>query len=222
MRRALCSTPWRNAERHRIHRRSQARAAPRTVGLVSDVHATPSLRSPIAIDRACPSRAQSSEAVAPLARSEIRSLPIELPSVRLSVTPSAHGRSPRSACPVQKTLGESLQSSPRSAFQSRLPCSWKPVWTLSPGVPIGCRSPQNGVLIPCRFTPRVPGGRFGVLLIDLVAVTQRYSKGRKDGPVDCVKKFLNLFLATSFVGIDSKKGHSMFLLLESWHVGSKD
>ena len=61
--------------------------------------------------------------------------------------------------------------------------------------------------------------RFGVLLIDLVAVTQRYSKGRKDGPVDCVKKFLNLFLATSFVGIDSKKGHSMFLLLESWHVG---
>ena len=61
--------------------------------------------------------------------------------------------------------------------------------------------------------------RFGVLLIVLVAVTQRYSKGRKDGPVDCVKKFPNLFLATSFVGIDSKKGHSMFLLLESWHVG---
>jgi hypothetical protein len=34
-----------------------------------------------------------------------------------------------------------------------------------------------------------------------------------------IKKFLDLFLATSFVGIDSKKGHSMFLLLESWHVG---
>ena len=41
--------------------------------------------------------------------------------------------------------------------------------------------------------------RFGVLLIDLVAVTQRYSKGR-------IKKFLNLFLATSFVGIDSAAG----------------
>jgi hypothetical protein len=39
--------------------------------------------------------------------------------------------------------------------------------------------------------------RFGVLLIDLVAVTQRYSKGRKDGPVDSVKKFLNLFLRPS-------------------------
>ena len=56
-------------------------------------------------------------------------------------------------------------------------------------------------------------------MIDLVAVTQRYSKGRKDGPVDCVKKFLNLFLATSFVGIDSKKGHSMFLLFPDWPEG---
>src|SRR5438067_1163297 len=28
----------------------------------------------------------------------------------------------------------------------------RPMWTLSPGVPIGCKSPPSGVLIPCKFT----------------------------------------------------------------------
>ena len=52
VRRAPCSTAWRNAGQHRSRRRSRARAAPRTVGSASDVHATPCLRSPTAIDRA--------------------------------------------------------------------------------------------------------------------------------------------------------------------------
>src|SRR6516164_3195615 len=33
-----------------------------------------------------------------------------------------------------------------------LPKSRRPLWTLSLGVPIGCKSPQSGVLIPCKFT----------------------------------------------------------------------
>ena|SRR5580700_2384069 len=66
----------RNAGQHRIHRRSRALAALRTAGSVSDVRVTPSLRSPTAIDRACPATDQSLEVVAPLAHSETRSLPI--------------------------------------------------------------------------------------------------------------------------------------------------
>jgi hypothetical protein len=54
-----------------------------------------------------------------------------------------------------------------------------------------------------------------VLLIDLVAIPERYSKGRQDGPVDCVKNLFDLFFAAAFVGINSKKWHGMFLLLES-------
>jgi hypothetical protein len=60
--------------------------------------------------------------------------------------------------------------------------------------------------------------RFGVLLVDLVAVAWRYSEGRKNGPVDPVKKFLDLFLATALVGIDSKKRHCMLLVPGNWRL----
>src|SRR5205807_4517372 len=33
------------------------------------------------------------------------------------------------------------------------------MWTLSPGVPIGCKSPPSVVLIPCKFTSDLPPAR---------------------------------------------------------------
>src|SRR5213080_3047815 len=44
----------------------------------------------------------------------------------------------------------------------------RPMWTLSPGVPIGCKSPPSGVLIPCKFTDLLLENSFGLANREIV------------------------------------------------------
>jgi hypothetical protein len=70
-------------------------------------------------------------------------------------------------------------------------------------------SDEDGVLAPLDTETGILDDkvRFRVLLIDLIAVAQGYPKGRKNRPMDCVKKVLDLLLIAAFVGINSKKWH---------------
>src|SRR5258708_37222511 len=75
-------------------------------------------------------------------------------------------------------------------------------------------SDEDGVLAPLDTETGILDDkvRFRVLLIDLIAVAQGYPKGRKNRPMDGVKKVLDLLLIAAFVGINSKKWHCVLLM----------
>jgi hypothetical protein len=81
-------------------------------------------------------------------------------------------------------------------------------------------SDEDGVLAPLDTETGILDDkvRFRVLLIDLIAVAQGYTKGRKNRPMDCVKKVFDLLLIAAFVGINSKKWHCVLLMPKSWQL----
>src|SRR5258706_1993595 len=84
-------------------------------------------------------------------------------------------------------------------------------------------SDEDGVLAPLDTETGILDDkvRFRVLLIDLIAVAQGYPKGRKNRPMDCVKKVLDLLLIAAFIGINSKKWHCVLLMQKAGNLSGR-